>query len=500
MRDRIKHRIQEIFLLSVIILSFTSAFILSGSVMVGIVILIITLIAVSFYLIYILSKKTVETNPFGADWIRANIGAKKNAAKAHLRQANVGVKKNVVKADWIKAKMNEYNRYRPIPSLEKEINQYITLRLENGKTYIYINGKRFIQCIRLILNIPKVDVPLYDEIESIDEAAKIYNKQIYQNRIVMGPMAFPVQDQSHNITPEQEFWGHCSNIQAWVEHDYDTRILMSNISFPMLRELTRAGNLKARKLYKEEIAMRLESGHPSVVQYLLAQGYIKEFTPAEFQSILESTSLIKRISSEPKILFQFLKSCILKFPNLIEYIILQILKLPDSKNVFLSIVQKEPLLPTFPPFSRYSSSQFLYGIKNALEKLIYRVDEETGEEIIDYIHLINQKVTEQNLNTYRAGRLETMRNIFLDNLLGKFDEKQKPLIKHKILEQVRKYKSKCSYCGKIIPKGKDICDWCGHKKDDDEGGFFPYPFIFKPPGGGGGSMKGVAIVPLKIKT
>jgi len=32
----------------------------------------------------------------------------------------------------------------------------------------------------------------------------------------------------------------------------------------------------------------------------------------------------------------------------------------------------------------------------------------------------------------------------------------------------------------MIPRGQDTCDWCGHKKDDEEG-FFPYPHIFKPP-------------------
>jgi len=51
----------------------------------------------------------------------------------------------------------------------------------------------------------------------------------------------------------------------------------------------------------------------------------------------------------------------------------------------------------------------------------------------------------------------------------------------------------------MIPRGQDTCDWCGHKKDDDEGGFFPYPFIFKPPGGGG-SMKEAIAVPVKIKS
>ena len=50
----------------------------------------------------------------------------------------------------------------------------------------------------------------------------------------------------------------------------------------------------------------------------------------------------------------------------------------------------------------------------------------------------------------------------------------------------------------MIPKDKDICDWCGHKRND-VGAFFPFPFIKKPPGGGGGSSKGTIAVPVKIK-
>ena len=81
-------------------------------------------------------------------------------------------------------------------------------------------------------------------------------------------------------------------------------------------------------------------------------------------------------------------------------------------------------------------------------------------------------------------------NNFLHNVpFDDLDEDRNLIFRQRIREQIRWRQSRCSYCGKVIPKELDICEWCGHKKDDDEGGFFPYPYIFKPPGGGGGSMK-----------
>ncbi|MFX1574250.1 MAG: hypothetical protein ACFFB0_16020 [Promethearchaeota archaeon] len=411
--------------------------------------------------------------------------------------------KNDFGADWLNANIAGYDIGKSTPTIEKNINQYITLKLERGKTFIYVNGKRFIQCIRLILNIPKEDVPLYDEVDSIDEAAKLYSKHVFQNRIVRGPMAALVPNQRHDITPEQEFWGHCSNIQAWVEYDYDTRILMSNISFPLLRELTRAGDPLASKIFKEEIALRLESGYPSVVQYLLNQGYIQYFTPSEFKTIIESTELIKGLSSDPKILSRFLSSCIPKFPTLLEDILLQILKLPEGKNIIISSISAESRMPSLRPYYR-SNPRLLFSLKTALENLLRHVSEKMDEDIIDCILVIENKITGQEIilpDLPRRGILDVREAIIFNNLnnmlLGELDEKKK-LLKQMILEQIRRKESRCSYCWRVLRKGQDICDWCGHKKDDDEGGFFPFPYIFKPPGGGGGPKKGMIAVPVII--
>lgn len=412
--------------------------------------------------------------------------------------------KNGFGADWLNANLPFQKISRSTSNVKKEINQYITLRLEHGKTFIYVNGRRFIQCIRLILNIPKDDVHLYDEVDSIDEAAKLYSNHVFQNRIVRGPMARPVPNQRHDITPEEEFWGHCSNIQAWVEHDYDTRILMSNIAFPLLRELVKAGDPMARKIFKEEIALRLESGYPSVVQYLLNQGYIRYFTPSEFKAIIETTELIKGLSSDTKVFSRFLISCVNKFPTIVEDILKQVLKLPEGKKFIISSmsISDNAIMP-FLRYSFRSNPQYLLTLKTALEDLFKGADEKLDEDILDCIQAIEDKLLGQVINFTNVpsrSRLENLREvIFNKDVLENLGAEQKLQLASRILGEVKKIQSKCPYCGKEIPKGQDTCDWCGHKKDD-EGGFFPYPYIYKPPGGGGGSMKGSVAVAIKVKS
>ena len=150
--------------------------------------------------------------------------------------------------------------------LEYKINDYLTLRLENeggeSKTNIYVNGELFNQCKYLMLNIPIGDNEKFDAIESIDEAADI-----------LGWTHDGQEGIEYNIDSKTEFWGHCSNLQAWYEHDYDTRLLHSNLAFPLLKRLTTAGDSLAKRVFREEIAKRLASGCSNVITFLLEEGY-----------------------------------------------------------------------------------------------------------------------------------------------------------------------------------------------------------------------------------
>ncbi len=166
-----------------------------------------------------------------------------------------------------------------------KLNDYITLQLDWNITNIYVKGIHFSQCKYLLLNIPVSNLKQYDEIKSIDEAESKLDHSLEANTV-----------EEIGLTPEVEFWGHCSNLQAWVEHDYDTRLLHRNLSFPLLKKLTEAGDPKAKRVFKDEIAFRIEENNRTVTQYLVEEGYLKYFTPEELDVLAEKNPYLKIVS------------------------------------------------------------------------------------------------------------------------------------------------------------------------------------------------------------
>ncbi len=151
---------------------------------------------------------------------------------------------------------------------EFKVNDLLTLKLENNKTIIYVEGKKFRQCMYLLVN-KKVD-ELEDllTLDSVDEMVDYLDHSLEENY--------------DEISPEVEFWGHCSNFQVWYENDYDTRMIHSNLAFPMLKELSDTGDLIAKRVFKEEIAKRIESGNYQVITFLIEEGYINYFNREDF--------------------------------------------------------------------------------------------------------------------------------------------------------------------------------------------------------------------------
>ena len=155
------------------------------------------------------------------------------------------------------------------------INEYLELRLEDGNTNIYVDGIFYNYCKYLLLNLPLEKVDLYESVESIDEMESLLDHSLE-----------PREDRKEMyIPPHVEFWGHCSNLQAWFEYDYDTRLIHRNLAFRLLKELTEAGDMKASMVFKKEIAARLESRYLPVIIYLLEEGYLEYLTYDEIAAI-----------------------------------------------------------------------------------------------------------------------------------------------------------------------------------------------------------------------
>ncbi len=169
---------------------------------------------------------------------------------------------------------------------EFKVNQYITLRLEDNSTNIYVNGKLFNQCKYLLLNISKDNIEDCDEYKSIDEAAEFLDNSLELSSV-------------SQITPFEEFFGHCSNLQTWYEYGYDTRLLHSDLAFPLLKKLAKVGDLLALRAFKEEIATRFESGFPPTILFLVKGHYLSYLHHDELTVLLENIdfSTLEKYSS-----------------------------------------------------------------------------------------------------------------------------------------------------------------------------------------------------------
>lgn len=185
-----------------------------------------------------------------------------------------------------------------------KVNEYLELRLEDGETNLYINDVFFVICKKLLFNIPQGNDD-FNNVKSIDDVVGIHERDHNQNEM---------NTNQYLITPEEEFKGHCSNLQAWYEHHYDTQILHRNLAFQLLRRLTQVGDQLAKRVYKEEIILRIRSGESKVIIYLIEEGFFDDFSEQELESLMEDhkvgKSLLKILNDQKhnfkEILFNFL--------------------------------------------------------------------------------------------------------------------------------------------------------------------------------------------------
>lgn len=76
-----------------------------------------------------------------------------------------------------------------------QINDFLSVKMEGNHTALYVNNKKFKICKKLQITIQNADINDYDNIDSIDHLSRLNQNEYHQ--IV-------------NISPRDEFWGHCS--------------------------------------------------------------------------------------------------------------------------------------------------------------------------------------------------------------------------------------------------------------------------------------------------
>ena len=231
-----------------------------------------------------------------------------------------------------------------------KVNEFITLKLENNETNIYVKNKPFNQCKHLLINLDSNNLEKYDSISSIDEAVDVLNNSQYGYFY-----------NSNEIPPETEFWGHCSNLQAWVENDYDTRLLHRNIAFPLLRKLTKVGDPIAKRRFKEEIVQRFLSGHHSVMEFLIRENYLEYLNREEINFLCEH--LIESLVSTKK-QFESLKLNLIL--DTVSKFLIRTKKPPDIIEIYERLLSTEPYNKAI---WKHFSQFYISLIKNQIDPL-----------------------------------------------------------------------------------------------------------------------------------
>lgn len=258
-----------------------------------------------------------------------------------------------------------------------KLNEFITLKLEHGHSNIYVKDKIFTQCKYLLFNIPVDELKEYDEIQSIDEAEKILNDSMHGKHA-----------KEFNIDPKEEFRAHCSNLQAWVENNYNTQILHRNIAFPLLRALVKAGDPQAKNNFKNELAYRLESNDIIVTKYLIMNNYLDDLSNDELAMVIENMKpgigkivLMEYYNKEREKTFVQVGNIVFNDKKMALHL--------NNKEIYITALDKNSFpysdykkafnLQLIERYSRYLLNGIFYdfGITHGTQKVVFRTEDIT---------------------------------------------------------------------------------------------------------------------------
>ncbi|MFX1503431.1 MAG: rhomboid family intramembrane serine protease [Promethearchaeota archaeon] len=134
-----------------------------------------------------------------------------------------------------------------------KINDYITLSSEQNKITVFIQEEKFQEFEYSFIN---------GILNKCKNQLKKINNQCDYIVTKFGKDSF-----------NRDFNNFVNILKFWIRKNYDTEILPYTISFPLLKKLVEIGDIKAKKVFINEILKNLWEGDPLVVKYLFSEKF-----------------------------------------------------------------------------------------------------------------------------------------------------------------------------------------------------------------------------------
>ena len=177
---------------------------------------------------------------------------------------------------------------------EFKINQYLSVRLEEGrwglKPHIYVDEKKF-EC-------ENNTYAIIHDFENLVQTKDVRTiNDVFCQLVPMFEADWEdLYQYEYDLTPQEEFWCCCSNLQVWAEHNYDCNLLYYEIAFPVLKMLKEAEDPTARKVYIQEIKKIFLAGKYFERIFLLKNGFFDEFYENEIMDLLKHVDIDLRLA------------------------------------------------------------------------------------------------------------------------------------------------------------------------------------------------------------
>ncbi|MFX0102149.1 MAG: leucine-rich repeat domain-containing protein [Candidatus Hodarchaeota archaeon] len=299
-----------------------------------------------------------------------------------------------------------------------KINDWLRIdKTVDDKVKIFVGDTLFESKQYVLLKIPEIDDELLYDIASIDDVVpngyrhskeewdlfpgreREHEKlRIEADGQVYGYTTSTMYNSKFNkyrnfkmprIPVDDVYWATCSNLQAWAENDYNTRLLHSKLAFPLLKALMEAGDPVANKVYKKELIEKVLSGPDTSLFYLSSERYLDVLDDEDFAMIIEGCKdePVRALSAHPDLTMLALQKHVNEPKQYQEYIKDIVEKLPKEERagkyfqvgrILINMKQRELSKKKLTMKSRSSTInlgikilELATGFPNCPEELIY---------------------------------------------------------------------------------------------------------------------------------